>query len=316
MEAIIVIVGFLGAGKTTLLKKLVDNALAQSWQPFIVLNDYETAELDIAQLSNKIDKQWLKALSGSCICCSGLTELRSAVNAIPAREKGITFIEANGTTDACALMGFLGVGINQRFLPPIQLSVVDVNNWQLRGEHNELEANQIQVSSLILLTHQDKVVSSRVNEVTAQLKQLNPSANIVSLDALDITQLPEIMPSHNTAKKLDHHKAHWASSSVDLPHLPDYLCVKEICDALPKSILRIKGCTTIAKEPHHIYFERCPDGEVYVRPYRGIPDTGTKLLTIGPGSNQTELEKIIKQSLAAAKQRSQVSHQKGNKRAT
>ncbi|MFH6954911.1 GTP-binding protein [Pseudoalteromonas sp. XMcav1-K] len=303
MEAIIVIVGFLGAGKTTLLKKLVDNALAQFWQPFIVLNDYETAELDIAQLSDKLDKQWLKALSGSCICCSGISELRDSVNRIPERKNGITFIEANGTTDACSLMGFLGVGIDERFLPPVQISVVDVKNWQLRGEHNELEANQIQVSSILVLTHESGIDSARIEAVKTQLQALNPSAKIIRADELNITQLPEVAPSENSATKLDHHKAHWASSSADLPHLPDYLSVKDICDALPSTILRIKGCTTIADEPHYVYFERCPDGEVYVRPYRGKPDTGTKLLTIGPGSDKTLLELVIKKALITAKKR-------------
>lgn len=307
MEAIVVIVGFLGAGKTTLLKKLVDDATARDWQPFVVLNDYESADLDIAQLSEKLDAKWLKALSGSCICCSGISELRDSVNRIPERKNGITFIEANGTTDACSLMGFLGVGINERFLPPIQISVVDVNNWQQRDLYNELEANQIQVSSILVLSHEDKVDESRLNNVKVALQQLNPSAHIISMAELDLTQLPEVAPSNNIATKLDHYKAHWASSSIDLPPLLDYQCIKDICEALPPSILRIKGCTTIANQPNYMYFERCPDGEIYVRPYRGKPDTGAKLLTIGPGSDKPLLERVINQALSSAKQRAEES---------
>ncbi|TMP72689.1 cobalamin biosynthesis protein CobW, partial [Pseudoalteromonas ruthenica] len=108
----------------------------------------------------------------------------------------------NGTTDACSLMGFLGVGINERFLPPIQISVVDVKNWQLRAEHNELEANQVQVSSLIVLTHENSVDKSRRNDVKAQLSSLNPSAKIISSDALDLEQLPEVTPAQNQAEHL------------------------------------------------------------------------------------------------------------------
>ncbi|WP_042143704.1 MULTISPECIES: GTP-binding protein [unclassified Pseudoalteromonas] len=303
MEAIVVIVGFLGAGKTTLLKKLVETAFERDWSPFVILNDYESASLDAAQLSHKINPNFLKALNGSCICCSGISELRESVNRIQARDNGITFIEANGTTDACSLMGFLGVGINQRFLSPIQLSVVDVKNWQQRGEHNELEANQIQVSSIIVLTHEDKVDEKRIAFVKQQLKTLNPSATILTSDMLNIEMLPEVSPSHNQADKLPHHKAHWASSSTDLPPLPDYMCVKDICEALPKSILRIKGCTKIANEPHYTYFERCPDGEVYVRPYKGEPTTGAKLLTIGPGSDKALLERVINQALKQSSKR-------------
>jgi G3E family GTPase len=145
MEAIITIVGFLGAGKTTLLKHLVSSYVDNSWRPFLILNDYENAYLDAQQFVDQVESNNVWPLNGSCICCSGINELRDNVNRIPEREKGITLIEANGTSDACALMGFLGVGLDQRFLPPIQVSVVDVRNWQKRGEYNDLEANQIQV---------------------------------------------------------------------------------------------------------------------------------------------------------------------------
>ena len=123
MEALIAVVGFLGAGKTALLKQLMENFINEGWNPFLVLNDYENANMDAQQFANQFDLKNIKALSGSCICCSGIVELRNIVNRIPEREKGITLIEANGTSDACTLMEFLGVGINKKFLPPIQISV-------------------------------------------------------------------------------------------------------------------------------------------------------------------------------------------------
>ena len=167
MEPIIVIVGFLGAGKTTLLKKLTKEYSNNSWNPFIILNDYENASMDPQQFLDFLPPLQVNALTGSCICCSGVHELRTRVNAIPTREKGITFIEANGTTDAGELMGFLGVGIKEQFLPPIQISVVDVKNWQNRGPHNELEANQVQVSSIVLLNHLQDISLQRIKEVKA-----------------------------------------------------------------------------------------------------------------------------------------------------
>ncbi len=297
MEAIITIVGFLGAGKTTLLKHLIANYIANGWNPFIVLNDYENATLDALQLTDKIDSNWIKPLTGSCICCSGIHELRNYVNQIPERTKGITLIEANGTSDACSLMEFLGVGLHDRFLPPIQISVVDVKNWQKRGEHNELELNQIQVSSLIVLTHLSKASEIRQNFVIGELKKLNPYAKILTMDAIDISLLPELLPSKNTASKFEHQKTHWASCSTDLPNLPDVKCIDDICNALPKSILRVKGCTKIGNENKHTYFERNPDGEVFIRPFNGTPTTGSKLLTIGPKSEITLLKKAIKESL-------------------
>ncbi len=293
MEAIITVVGFLGAGKTTLLKHLINNFIDKGWDPFVILNDYENAYMDAQQFTKQMASKSIKALSGSCICCSGIVELRNLVNRIPERENGITLIEANGTSDACSLMEFLGVGINDRFLPPIQISVVDVKNWQKRGEHNELEANQIQVSSLLVLTHLDTISPKIKTKVINELKLLNATAQIIAMDAIDVALLPQLLPSNNTAQKFDHAKAHWGSCSVDLPNLPNTKSIYGICNALPKSILRVKGCTRIGKDIAYTYFERKPDGEIFIRPFNGIPVTGAKLLTIGPGSDPLVLENAI-----------------------
>lgn len=299
MESIITIVGFLGSGKTTLLKHVINRFSEKGWSPFLILNDYENANMDAQQFSKQVALNSIKALSGSCICCSGIVELRNIVNRIPERENGITLIEANGTSDACALMEFLGVGLNNRFSPPIQISVVNVKNWQKRGEHNELESNQIQVSSLIVLTHLNNTSKSRQDIVIAALKLLNPIAEIITMDNLDIALLPKLLPSNNTVQKLDHQKAHWSSCSYDLPNLPNTDCIYSICKILPASILRVKGCAQIGKEGSYTYFERTPDGEVSIRPFNGIPVTGPKLLTIGPGSTPSMLEDAITSSLSS-----------------
>lgn len=293
MEAIITIVGFLGAGKTTLLKYLIDKFIQNNWQPFVVLNDYENATIDALQLTKHTEIKNIKALNGSCICCSGIVELRNTVNRIPERRDGVTLIEANGTSDACSLMEFLGVGINERFLPPIQISVVDVNNWQKRDEHNELEANQIQVSSLIVLTHLNNVTKSRKSLVIEDIKTRNSTAKIIAMNDIDISLLPELLPSKNNAEKFSHQKAHWASCSTDLPPLSNKNIIFDICSALPKSILRVKGCTQINNEEKFTYFERKPDGEILIRPFNGTPITGAKLLTIGVGSEPSTLKKAI-----------------------
>lgn len=299
MEAIITIVGFLGAGKTTLLKRLIAEYVDEDWNPFVILNDYENAYMDAQQFYEDIDQKYVKALSGSCICCSGINELREYVNTIPKRKNGVTIIEANGTSDATSLMGFLGVGLNERFLPPVQVSVVDAKNWQMRGENNELESNQIQVSSLVVLTHLDKVDDYRKDVVTNEIKRINPSAKVIEFDDIDIELLPQLAPSQNQAEKLDHLKAHWSSCSVDLPELPNLGAIQEIMNRIPKSILRVKGFTVIGNDQGPTYFERASDGEVYVRPFNGEAITGPKLLTIGPGSEPALIEGYINEAIKA-----------------
>jgi len=293
MEPLIAIVGFLGAGKTTLLHYLTEKFIEVGWSPYVILNDYENAFLDAQQLAKKVDPKLIQALNGSCICCSGIAELRDYVNRIPERQNGITLIEANGTSDACSLMGFLGVGIEERFMPPVQISVVDVKNWQRRGENNELEANQVQVSSVIVLTHIEGISEIRRTEVRASLKQLNPTAQILKLEELNVFLLPKLIPSQNKAEKLDHLKAHWASCSVPLPTLTNEGCIQKIIDALPATILRVKGVTKIGENDDYTFFEKVPDGTIKIRKFNNAPTTGPMLLSVGPGSEPSILEAAI-----------------------
>ena len=293
MEAIITVVGFLGSGKTTLLRHLINNYVNKGYNPFVVLNDYENANLEAQQFLDQLDSKQVRALSGSCICCSGINELREFINRIPQRDNGITLIEANGTSDACSLMSFLGVGLNERFLPPIQISVVDVKNWQTRDDNNDLEVNQIQVSSLIVLTHIENISEERKNFVIKELYKFNPTAEILNMNEIDVTLLPKLLPSKNKFQKFDHLKAHWSSCSIDLPNLPHTSYIYDICNALPKTIMRIKGCTQIGDKKEFVYFERTPNGKVSIRPFNGVPITGSKLLTIGPGSEPSLLEEQL-----------------------
>lgn len=293
MEALITIVGFLGVGKTTLLKKVVKGYLAKSWKPSIILNDYENANIDAQGFLSFLNPEQINALSGSCICCSGINELRDQVNRIPKRENGVTLIEANGTTDSVSLMGFLGVGMEKHFLPPIQIAVIDVRHWQKRGMHNELEANQVQVSSMIVLNFVDQVDIQRIVEVEKDLGQLNTNAILVHWDKFDITALSYLHQIDTTVEKMDHRKSHWSSCSVDLPDPMSSEKLSRIIDRIPPEILRVKGFTRVDDNEYYSHFERTPSGEVFVRPYNGSPIMGPKILTIGPGSDPEMLKRLL-----------------------
>ncbi len=205
MEAIVVLVGFLGAGKTTLLRKLLEQLLKDKWDTKVILNDYENATLDAQRFQDLIESSQIEGMSGSCICCSGLAELRSSLNETKPRERGITLIEANGTTDACSLMEFMGVGLKEHFMPPVQISVVDAKLWQKRGEHNDLEKKQIQVSSLIVLSHLDGVSNERLNEVREDIKKANKHAKIISFEDLQYKEILDLPTNDQEYEKLEDH---------------------------------------------------------------------------------------------------------------
>jgi G3E family GTPase len=170
-----------------------------------------------------------------------------------------------------------------------------------RAENNELEANQVQVSSLIILTHLEGVSDSEKKEVVKSLRNLNPIATIKNIDNLDISNLKMLSPLDVEHQKMDHHKAHWSSCSVELPSLPSLDSIEIICNEISSTILRIKGVTKIKGDEHFTYFERTPDGSIMGRKYNGVPITGPMLVTIGPGSNPQVLEEIIESFISVRK---------------
>ncbi len=300
MEPIIVIVGFLGAGKTTILKRLIKEYIEEGWDPSMILNDYENAHLDAQQFLDFLKPSQVQALSGSCICCTGVFDLRNQLNSIPQRKNGITFVEANGTSDAVTLMEFIGVGLQDHFLPPVQITVVDVKNWQNRSFYNDLESNQVQVSSLVVLNHTEGVTHKRIDEVTKHILELNPKATIKTWCEFESKNLLGLKTSRNEPKKFDHLKAHWSSCSVDLPDPLSSFHLKKILKALPNSILRVKGCTKLDEESKYSYFEKTPaSSDIKIRPHTGFLATGPKLLVIGPGSNPAVIEQIISHELSS-----------------
>lgn len=93
-------------------------------------------------------------------------------------------------------------------------------------------------------------------------------------------------------------KTHWSSCSVNLPDPLSSLKLMKIIEALPKSIIRIKGCTRLDEDSTYSFFEKTPAlPETKVRPHHVFLSSGPKILVIGPGSDPTLIENIIEKEL-------------------
>ena len=149
----------------------------------------------------------------------------------------------------------MGVGLNENFLPPIQISVVDVCNWQKRGENNELERNQIQVSSLIVLTHTSSESKERIEQVKREVKKVNAFAKIVEEDSIAIENILNLDTNSASHIKLEHAKAHWSSCSVALPDPMSSSHLQRVLDGLPEGIIPIKGATRLDEDKGYSYIE-------------------------------------------------------------
>ncbi len=66
---------------------------------------------------------------------------------------------------------------------------------------------------------------------------------------------------------------------------------------LSKSILQIKSCTKIGIEKSYTYFQRNLGREIFLKPFNGVPTTGSKPLTIGLNNKLFLLKKAIEESV-------------------
>jgi len=79
--------------------------------------------------------------------------------------------------------------------------------------------------------------------------------------------------------------------------LPTKESLEKIIEALPKSLLRVKGFCKIMGQDGYTFFERTPDASVFTRPYNGVPIMNASLLVVGPGSDPDKLQGIVQKVL-------------------
>lgn len=173
---LLLVTGFLGAGKTTVVRQLLPLLDERGLKPFVILNDYENAEVDAGRLRHLADA--IEPVSGSCICCDSLDRLDKALLGLTPAAGRVVLIEANGTTDPVALIEHLTVSrqLRNRFQPLMNAAVVHLGAWQQRDqtELNQLEELQVRAATHLVWSHDFGLAPERLAAVTADIGRLNP----------------------------------------------------------------------------------------------------------------------------------------------
>ena len=310
---LILISGFLGAGKTTFLRQLLPLLGERELRPHLVINDYGEAEIDAAALAQLAAS--VRAINGSCVCCESQDEFLNLLQDEALDEKSVLLVETNGTTDPYEIIEALGLDLRaRRYGSPLHVSIIDVQRWQKRWWHNELERLQIRSAGYHYVSKTDATPTPRVERVTEELRGINPDAKRVSpaLLADDIAGLPledlteadgASMPKHKHqhAEELHdpahshgehHHAAHqFVSMQIPLPASIMRDRMAAWLQSLPREVIRAKGFVRLEESPDRLYsFQKVEDSqEITFLPLSAEFARAPLALLIGAGIDQSAI---------------------------
>lgn len=257
---LVLIAGFLGAGKTTFLRALMGRLEERDIGFSVVVNDFENAEVDAARLRS-FDAE-IQSIDGSCVCCSSLNEFMHALGDIKVPKGGVLLVEVNGASDLISLIAAITVRFEcRRFTSPLQITIIDAQRWQHRGEHNELEHEQAQTSTHYMITHADGADVAGLSRQRRAVLAASPRAIETTADGLAeylrFLSLSSRFGSRENNEKPAlhaHHHHHegeraFTSMRVDLPFVVRRGDLEQALSDLPKEVVRVKGLCRLAELP-------------------------------------------------------------------
>lgn len=286
---IVLIAGFLGAGKTTFLRALMEALKERSVGFSVVVNDFENADVDATRLRS-LDVE-VQSINGSCVCCGSLNDFMHTLGTIDVPRGGVLLVEANGASDFITLIAAITLrGECRRFMSPIQVTMIDATRWQKRGKHNALEREQVQTSTHWKLMHEYGVGDIRLKNIRAKVCELSPRGIESSLenfaDFLKLTataaRFADDGPRKTDLFDLDaqtaphHHHHHdderaFTSMRVEIPFVVHRHDLQRTLNALPDSVVRVKGLCRFADMPQIPFsFQHVrPEAETWFLPMLG-----------------------------------------------
>lgn len=288
MIPLVLVAGFFGAGKTRFLTSVIPELRARGLRTQVLLNDFESAEIDTTRLT--MLSSLVTPLSGECVCCSSLEELLTALATMPIVPGSVTLIEANGATETEELLGRLTTDRRLAgYTLPLQVTIVDAKRWRKRWWHGDLEVNQARTATHVHVNWTERVHADRRAAVEDGVRAVNPHATFTSpVDFADDLQRlavatagdhqrpPIVTPSpHERAHHGHAHQGHahghpFASFSLGLPDVVSRDDFIAFVRGLPRTVVRAKGLVRFADQPGVAFVWNRVDGRKAVTLDRSV----------------------------------------------
>ena len=242
-----VIGGYLGAGKTTLVNHLLRTADARL---AVLVNDFGSVNID-ADLITSHDGSTMELANG-CICCSlvdGFAAALTTIDELEPRPERLV-IEASGVADPATVAAYAhapGLALDAVVV------VVDAETVRTKatdGYVGDTVLGQLTSADLLVVNKVDLVTPDELDKVQAWLTERRPEA--AQVPAVQ-SQVPpgllfgvEIDRTHQPRHRSDHgDHAEFESWSWVGGKPVDRAKVEAMMDALPDTVLRLKGTLTL-----------------------------------------------------------------------
>jgi G3E family GTPase len=181
---LLLVSGFLGSGKTTLIRRLLLDP--QMGEVAVIVNEFGEVGLD-HYLVRKTDERTMLLNSG-CICCSMRGDLSEALrDLLSKRERGQiprfqrVVVETTGLADPVPILHTV-VGdpvVRHHFQIERVVTTVDAVNGKANLASYAEAVRQVATADYLVVTKQDLVPETVVDELKTQLRNINPAASII-----------------------------------------------------------------------------------------------------------------------------------------
>jgi G3E family GTPase len=217
MTKIDIISGFLGAGKTTLIKKLLKEAL-QGQQTILIENEFGEIGIDSGFLKEAGVE--IREMNSGCICCTLVGDFETSLKEVmETYHPDRIVIEPSGVGKLSDVVKAVRVLDGQE---DVRLNsatvVVDAQKTKMYMKNfGEFYNDQIQNAGAIIMSRTDKMKEKKLEETIALLRELNPTAEIITTpwDEVDGKKILGAMEgtAENLAESLlkevhEHHEHH------------------------------------------------------------------------------------------------------------
>jgi G3E family GTPase len=178
-----VLTGFLGAGKTTLLKRFLETPEGQGTA--VVINEFGAVGIDDALMRASTDETVL--LGNGCLCCIARSDLQQALRRmVVERERGQTpdfkriVIETSGLADPSPILQTFATdrALGEVFHVEALLTAVDAVTGAETLSWSAEARKQAILADRLVVTKTDIAGADAAEKLTAQLRALNPGAEI------------------------------------------------------------------------------------------------------------------------------------------